>query len=337
LGKKTILFRADGNIQTGLGHLYRLFALVEMLKDTYTFFYITKENSVVNIIPEDYNLKIIPLEVPLLEEAEWLSKHFDSQECILISDGYQFKSNYQKNIKEKGFKHIYIDDLEAYTMFADIIVNHSSGAKKENYNTIGDSHFAIGTDYALLRPHFLEEAKRSKKAPETFKEVFVCFGGADKFQLAASAIEELVNIETLKRINVVVGAASKDEKLIELQTKHKGLIHIYKNLSEVDLLNLMKQCQLAIVPTSTIFYEIACVKIPTISGYFVDNQIGVYNYFNDENCFYGVGDFNEFQFKSLPSLIDFVKLNAQEYIDMQSKVIDGKQKSRFLNLLEDLN
>ena len=34
---KKIIFRADGNATTGLGHLYRLFALVEMYKNDYDF------------------------------------------------------------------------------------------------------------------------------------------------------------------------------------------------------------------------------------------------------------------------------------------------------------
>ena len=53
---KEILFRADGNSEIGLGHLYRLFSLIEMLKEHFKFTFVSSENSTVNIIPNSYQV-----------------------------------------------------------------------------------------------------------------------------------------------------------------------------------------------------------------------------------------------------------------------------------------
>ena len=125
---KKIIFRADGNATTGLGHLYRLFALVEMYKKDYDFVFITKKTSILNIIPSAYKTKLIPESISIEQEPGWLVSLFNYNEYIIIADGYQFISTYQRQIKEKGFKLIYIDALAKEQMFADVVINHSPHA-----------------------------------------------------------------------------------------------------------------------------------------------------------------------------------------------------------------
>ena len=67
---KKIIFRADGNSEVGLGHLSRLFSLVEMLKDKYKCFFLTKSDSFIEIIPKEYNVDIIPKNILFYEEPK---------------------------------------------------------------------------------------------------------------------------------------------------------------------------------------------------------------------------------------------------------------------------
>ena len=132
--QKEILFRADGNSEIGLGHLYRLFSLIEMLKADFKFTFLSSETSTVNIIPNSYQLKIIPSQITIKEEPEWISNEFDKNNTLLIADGYQFNSSYQRKIKEQGFKFVYIDDLASEHMFADLIINHSPNITSQIYS-----------------------------------------------------------------------------------------------------------------------------------------------------------------------------------------------------------
>src|SRR4051812_26328074 len=104
-----------------------------MLDDSNECLLVTKEDSTLTVIPNRYNVQIIPGAVSMATEPEWLATNFDARECIVIADGYQFDGGYQKAIKGKGFRMIYIDDLVSQHMFADVVINHSPSAKKEKY------------------------------------------------------------------------------------------------------------------------------------------------------------------------------------------------------------
>ncbi|WP_164914102.1 UDP-2,4-diacetamido-2,4,6-trideoxy-beta-L-altropyranose hydrolase [Aquimarina sediminis] len=333
--KKKIIFRADGNTITGLGHLYRLFALVEIFKESYEYVYITRSSSNAEVIPQEYPLTLInDDEVDFLKEPVWLADNFSPNEYIIIADGYHFRASYQKKIKEFGFSLIYIDDLAEEHMYADVVVNHSSSYTTSDYNHEEYTKFALGTEYALLRPSFIEIAK-GKKLITHIDEAFVCFGGADKFNFSLQATKVLLEIDQIKKIHIVLGAAYDDDQINRLQQNYPTKIKIYRNLSEFELIDVMKICNLAIAPTSTILYELICVKMPIISGYFVDNQKAVYHWFNKNKCFYGIDDFCNFNFNNLKDIIvKFTDVSLlKSYTDNQAKCIDGNQKKRFLELL----
>ena len=109
--KKKLIFRADGNSDTGLGHLYRLFALVEMLKDDYSFTFVSSNSSTISVIPKSYSIELIPKKISINDEPIWIANKFNPKEYIIIADGYHFISSYQKHLKSLGFSLIYIDDL----------------------------------------------------------------------------------------------------------------------------------------------------------------------------------------------------------------------------------
>ncbi len=337
--KKRILFRADGNSEIGLGHLYRLFSLVEMLKDVYDFFFLTRSNSELSIFPKEYELKLIPDSIKLEEEVDWISERFDSNNSILILDGYQFHSYYQRSIKIKGFQLIYIDDLIKEHMYADIVINHSPGIKESDYLRESYTKFALGTKYSLLRPSFLKIAKEERNNKLTkITSVFVCFGGADPYDLTIKAVRGLLEISTIKTINVVIGGAYKNDEIFEL-TKRFSNIKVYKNLSETSLIKLMQGCDLAVVPSSTILYEICSVKMTVLSGYYVDNQKRIYNELLKEKVFIQGGDFSSYSkddFKEKISAIVDIS-NMEDLVKNQKRLFDGKSKVRFLGLINHLN
>lgn len=88
--QKIIIFRADGNSEVGLGHMFRMFALVEMYREEFDFVFATKENSTLDVIPTNYKTLLVPQEIDYQEEPVWLAKNFSSKEYIVIADGYEF-------------------------------------------------------------------------------------------------------------------------------------------------------------------------------------------------------------------------------------------------------
>jgi UDP-2,4-diacetamido-2,4,6-trideoxy-beta-L-altropyranose hydrolase len=333
---KKVIFRADGSSTTGLGHLYRLFSLVEVVKDTIDFVFLTRETSTDSVIPESYTKKSIPKNINIREEPEWLAANFSPKEHIVIADGYQFTASYQKQIKQKGYSLIYIDDLAKEHMYADVVINHSPYIQEKHYKKEPYTKLALGTQYALLRPLFLKEAKQNKTI-KTVDCAFVCFGGADPFNLTLKAVEALLLIPSFKKIHVVLGGAHKHQEVFGLENKHSDKIKIYRNLSEGELIKTMQKCNFAVAPASTILYELSCVKMPIFSGFYIDNQELIYKGFLNNGAIYKGKNMKDYQVSDFVNKINIIldehKFNNQ--IEAQKGLFDDKIVSRHLNLIKE--
>ena len=336
--EKKILFRADGNKSIGLGHLYRLFALVEMLGKQYQYTYLTHISSTTAILPKDYPVKIIPEQITINEEPKWLAQQYDPIEHIIIADGYQFDSEYQKSIKKLGFSLVYIDDLAQEHMYADIVINHSPSLDISNFEREKYTKFLLGTKYALMRPSFLEIAAQDRSIIG-IDSAFVCFGGADKLNLSVKATTALLEFEEIKQINVVVGAAYDDKEIYDLEQKFSDRLRVYSNLSEKELLNLMSSCNMAIAPASTICYELCSVKMPILCGFYVENQKNIYRELSKQRAIIEGGDFAQYETKDFYGKIKkIVKIeDFTHLLEKQKQLFDGMSDKRVLGALNRLN
>ncbi|GGG36587.1 UDP-2,4-diacetamido-2,4,6-trideoxy-beta-L-altropyranose hydrolase [Bizionia arctica] len=334
---KKVIFRADGSSTAGLGHLYRLFSLVETVKNTLEFVFITHETSTNSVIPEEYNTVIIPKEINTLDEADWLQANFSSKEYIIIADGYQFTSSYQKQIKSKGYSLIYIDDLAKEHIYADVVINHSPYIQEKHYKKEVYSKLALGTKFALLRPLFLKAAKKNRAVKE-LDSAFVCFGGADPFHLTLKAVQALLLFENFKSIHVVLGAAYLDEEIFNLEEKYGRKIKIYRNLSEKKLIETMEQCNFAIAPASTILYELCCVQMPIFSGFYVDNQELIYKGFLNHKAIFEGGNMENYQVSDFVNGLKIIFENKEfnSQLEAQKILFDDKITKRHLDLIKSL-
>ena len=330
---KKIIFRADGNSETGLGHLYRIFALIEIYKTDFDYVLLTKENTTSSAIPPEYKYHLIPDAISVLDEPAWLNTHYPANTHMVIADGYQFNSTYQRSLKEYKYTLIYIDDQVKEKMYADVVVNHALSVKPSEYKAEPYTRFALGTSYAILRPLFLEAAKQPREIKQ-INTAFVCFGGADPCDLTLKATQALINNKAIKKINVVIGAAYKHNGIKELENKNSHL-NIFQNLSESELIKVMEQSDFAIAPASTILYELCCIKILVLSGYYVENQKNIYKGCLENGCILGGGNFENYSVDDFEQQIKKILLQTdyQKYISAQSKLFDSQIKNRFLNLI----
>lgn len=330
---KKILFRADGNAATGLGHMYRLFALIEIYKEQFEFVFITRPNSVLAVIPEGYPVIVLPEKLELAQETEWLKEHYPSSSNLMILDGYQFDSTYQRKTKEAGYFFIYVDDLTTEHMYADIVINHSPHVTQKDFSTEPYTQFALGLKYAMLRPIFFEKRKQPRSIA-SIQKVFVSFGGADKYNLSLKATQALCSFDSIQEIHVLLGGAYND-KSIDTLAQASDKVHLHKNLSGNQVAQLMQDCDFAIAPSSTILCELCAVRTPVLSGYFVDNQIQIYHAFSEQKAIVPAGDFATYTVDSfkekITSILQIKDYNA--YIKVQEQLIDLKIKTRLLSLL----
>ena len=94
--------RADGNSEIGLGHVHRLIALAEILKKDFNcIFVIRRPLPRIKELIMECCASLIEIEhvTTLEQEADELLQDLTGNEIIVL-DGYQFDTAYQKKIKQ---------------------------------------------------------------------------------------------------------------------------------------------------------------------------------------------------------------------------------------------
>ncbi len=317
-----IFIRADAGATIGLGHVVRCIALAEILKDNFSIIFYCRE------LPEK-------IKTTVLQQGFFL-KMIDSEEnffsCIddkkiVVTDGYGFDAAYQKQIKEKQAKLVCIDDLHDKEFFADLIINHAPGVNKNNYRAQRYTAFALGVEYALLRSPFLTAAK-SKREVNRVETIMICFGGADSKNLTYAALTAATSIKQLKEIHVVAGVAYAYADSLSALIKTDKRIQLHQSLNEKEMLLLMQHCDAAIVPASGILFEVLATGCVAFSGYYVDNQLSIYNGFKALNAIVDMQGFTNMQ--------SVLEQNINKQPSLAKNIIDGLSGTRLLNLFKNL-
>lgn len=326
-----VFFRADGNSQIGLGHVIRSLALVDMVKNDFECHFIIQEPSeaiqqqILTVCP---NLHTIPQTQHYHQEAEQIIHQYLSPEDIVILDGYNFDTTYQKTFKNNGNSLICVDDVPAFHFYADAILNHAAGVNPSDYSAESYTQYCLGLDYALLRKPFLEAARQARTLT-SFDKVFICFGGADAHNLTQQAAEVCVNLANITEIHVVLGSAYNSyQEFTNFASQHPHL-KIHQNLNAAEMCALMQSCDVAITSTSSIGYEVMACGLVWLGGYYVNNQINIYNGFKELECMLDLGDLRV----DLPQKLrtHFEKINQGK--PQIKRLIKGDSSQRILQIV----
>jgi UDP-2,4-diacetamido-2,4,6-trideoxy-beta-L-altropyranose hydrolase len=285
---KRAYVRVDGSLSIGLGHLVRCMALAHIIKHYCMVTFVCKD------IPDALKLEISESSFDLLiiEEEEAFLELITATDMVVL-DGYNFDSDYQRRIKSKGVKLICIDDLHDKKYYADLIINPAPGIDSNSYDAEPATDFALGPCFALLRPAFLQQAKKNRVIDKV-RTVFICFGGGDYKNLTARVLKGIMNFRGgVKKVIVVTGSAYSNLDTLKSLIKDEQRIQHFHSVTEQEMLALMLEADLAIVPSSGILFEVLSTGMKVISGYYADNQINIYKGFLALNAIIDAGDFSE--------------------------------------------
>jgi UDP-2,4-diacetamido-2,4,6-trideoxy-beta-L-altropyranose hydrolase len=341
--RNRIVFRADGNAEIGMGHFVRSLALARMLAGHFSCTFATQAPS-----PSQRaalaDAGIGCLELPGGQGAQEAFVAGLQGDEIVVLDGYGFDLPDQRRIMEKGCRLVCIDDdMRQQAYAADAVINHAPGVEASQYPSINpQARFCLGTDYALLRPEFAEMARHAPQY-EPGESCFICFGGSDKYGLSLTALQAAADLDFIGTAHVVLGQAYRQRaelaNLAEVLADTGLLqVHLHHDLDAPSLLGVMRQCQMAIVPASTILYEVMCIGMPIFSGYYIDNQKELYKGFQALGTLYGMGNFHNYTANMLAASIAQSGYGrwAAEQAERQHQAIDGRSPERFLELFQSL-
>ena len=281
MGKRIVCLRADAGPEIGFGHFTRSLALAEMLKDDFDCVFFTVD-------PSEYQRREVE-RVCRLHPLLAASRLEDFQSClqgdeIVVLDNYFFTTEYQKAIKSKGCRLVCIDDLHDKHYVADAVVNHGCEDaclfSVESYTRL-----CLGVSWALLRRPFLEVLDSGWHRDRQGKSAVVCVGGSDPYSLVAkylAAIKE--NHLAFDRIRVIAGIKTHiPEGIPEVKILPQGL-------TAREVCSVLQEADMGFFSASTVCLEALSVGLPSVVGYYIDNQRNFYRYVTSLGMVYGVGD-----------------------------------------------
>ena len=337
---KRIFFRADASSKVGLGHLTRCVALASMLREKFSCCFLLKDSAEIGFkLVSDNNFTCLTLEENDLEKEALEVSQIVGKDDVLVIDGYQFTEEYFVKVKSKGAKLVLVDDFGRDFPQADVIINHAVDLPATAFSKKNNTRYCLGEKYAMLRPPFLKMAKQPRQISKV-EQVFICFGGADYFNVTLKTLQSLQIISSPLLLHVVLASTFPFQSEIEEFIKGSSLnVQIHYNLEAQQMADLMRNCEIAIAPTSGLSYEICAVGMGYIGGYYIDNQMGIHSGFLKRDCLRSVGDFAKVSPNALATAFTAL-VNDVEGVNAlllaQRKVIDGSSDSKFIEVFSAL-
>jgi len=298
---RKIYFRADAGADIGYGHFVRSLALADMLKEHFDCYFATVDPSVWQLKEIKKVCSYLPLPAGEAHFEYFLSLLQGDE--IVVLDNYFFDVNYQRQIKAKGCRLVCIDDMHDRHYVADVVINHAPCLSADVFSVEPYTQLCLGLSYALLRGPFLQ--KRSK-IPHKGRNVFVCFGGSDYYNLTLKCVESMKQMTGISEVYAVVGNAyAHQQELLTLRSQWPCL-HVYTGMGAEEMVELLRKADLAVVPASTVLWEVLSQQVPALYGYYVDNQMDIcQNLATDEvlgvTC---IGGFKELSKAELSGVIE---------------------------------
>lgn len=339
--KPNIIIRADGDTSIGMGHIVRCIALADMLKNDFNIVFAIQK-PVESVIKTIHTITQMIIHLPQTDDYTADAINFTTYlntSDIVILDGYNFKTEYQKSIKNKGCKLVCIDDLHAWHQYADVVINHAEGIQPSVYSTEDYTQLYLGLNYVLLRSPFLNVNNPDRKL-NSIKKVFISMGASDIANNSGKFTQALIGMPGIEEIHLMLGSINPNlnviKKLIDTNKQVKIIPHF--DISAEELRALLQQCDVAICPASSISLECCATGIGLISGYTAENQLGILNGLIKHKTLVNFGDIN--QLSNIDIQTKFKSLIQQpeifnDLIANQKQMIDGKSPERLLNVFKN--
>ncbi|MBL0139314.1 MAG: UDP-2,4-diacetamido-2,4,6-trideoxy-beta-L-altropyranose hydrolase [Bacteroidetes bacterium] len=340
--KPRIILRADGGAVQGMGHVVRCLALAEILSETYevsfaiqeseesTLFEIRKVVKEVWILPKVQDYKIDALNfLPHLNRSD-----------IVVLDGYHFTTDYEKSIRSIKCKLVLIDDLHSWHHVADVVFNSADSVKQSDFSSEPYTRFFLGLQYVLLRKPFIANTTVVRRRSE-ISRVFLNMGASDSENLTMKFTNALSNIKGIREIHLMLGAVNVHTPLVQKLAGEitNVKIQVHQDISAEKIVSILRQCELAICPASTISMECCAVGIPMISGYTIENQKGVLDGLTRHKVLINLGDLRQIDMEIFRTkLMDLIQTPGllEEMVANQKNLIDGNSPKRILNVFNQL-
>lgn len=272
---KKVFICADGSPSMGLGHLYRSFAMAQILSDTHDVTLLTRSDP--RYIESKYfsNTIIFGSAEPqsTLDLRSCEIKRYLCRDSTLVLDGYHYGTKFQSELKHCVSKLVCVDDFNQYAYEADAVIHPSlSGLTLDFSNQKPSTQLHLGPKYALLRPEIIPREVKGRGRDYTF---LVGFGGSDPRDASLAFVKATDSLPEHWQFHVLIGRAYINYYALLDEAKQRPNITIHRDITTEDYVELLSSINFGIVSASTMYLEFATSGLISLAVQLVDNQTEV--------------------------------------------------------------
>ena len=251
--KKKILFRCDGYVKLGMGHIYNCITLAYAMTE-HDVLFVTREDcelGLKKIIDSKFKYKTIKSEEDLFNIIN------EYKPDVFVNDCLNTESDYIIKLKKLVSRVVTIEDLGSGAYVADAVIN----ALYDSPENATDKFYS-GYKYVCLRDEFLTAVPKSYS--EKVENIVVLFGGTDPSNLNEKTYQAAVSIHNNFpdiTFSFITGIGYDCEKH-GVKTDESKKIYVYPNVPVVS--KYTKQADIAVTSQGRTIYELASMGVPSI-------------------------------------------------------------------------
>ena len=331
----SILFRCDGSVEIGMGHVVRCLALADHLKennDCNIHFAMRQSELGINKVEESY--QVIQSDEKDFNYSAWLTDCIEKTKAeIMIMDMRDGLSRGElKQIKKKtGIKVVTIDDPEDKRLESDMAFYPPvPQLEKTNWDGL-NGKLCAGWEYVILRKEFSRSYPRLKNP---IPNILVSMGGTDEKNMTRFVIEALSLIEARLRVSIILGQGYQyKNELLDVLAEAEYDYFIYNDTPNIA--EIMSQSDLGIISFGVSAYELAALNIPAIYLCLTPDHEESSNLFVNEGIGVSMGQYTELRKQDLKEAIIVLLKEKQKLADMvhRAKSLDISNMSTISNLI----
>lgn len=272
----TIIVRADGSSQIGLGHIMRCIGLCQELKQLgfQIIFAMCQRLPQIEsrLSSEGFQISYLECRAGSCEDARLVEQLCREKHAnLLIIDGYQFKSEWFDAISSVNIpKMLWTDFLQSEKLPVEIILDQNPSAETMRYDlACPDAMLLRGLNFSVLRSEFID-CKGFRHTRRKLHRVLITMGGSDPAQLTVPILKAIQQINFDLQVDIVVGPASHSLSEITEVAQQIPKTTVHQNV--LNMSQLIKNADLAISAAGITLWEFAFSGLPTLAYSVAKNQ-----------------------------------------------------------------
>jgi UDP-2,4-diacetamido-2,4,6-trideoxy-beta-L-altropyranose hydrolase len=344
-----ILIRTDASVQIGTGHVMRCIALAQAWQDQggdVTFLCNCESEALrQRIIDEGFDFIAIEKPHPhpsdlhsTLEVLSAISHQPSPASLWLALDGYHFTPDYQKAIRENGYKLLVIDDMAHLDHYhADILLNQNINASSLHYPCDRNTVKLLGSEYVLFRREFLKYKNLKRGIPDKAKNILVTMGGADPENMTLKIIRALNRLsDSDLEIKIIVGPANPNRNTLKKEIRHLSCtFHLSSSVCN-SMPELLKWADLSVICAGGTLWECLFMGCPLISFSGNKAHYSVLQSLHEQGIVQHIGYFLNSECDRISESIRHVSTapdSRRNMIRKGRKIIDGNGVSKTIYIM----